>query len=448
MPHFRRGDVTREVDLIEEVARIDGLERLPATLPPRRGVAGRLSTRQRVRRRAEDALAARGLAEIAGWSFADPRLLDRLRLAAGRPDARVVAVENPLSEAQSILRPTLLGSLLDAAAHNVARGAATIALFESGTVFRAPRDGPLADEHHGLAVLLAGAVAPPAGVAGTPRAGRLLRRQGAARAVLGALGVEWTLARGAAGRSCIPGARRAPCRRSSGRGSASSASCTRWSPRAWDLTRGRGLGGRPRGLSPSCARGRAVPAVLELPAGARGHRRRRRRAVAAARCVAASASGRRRAARRARGLRRLPRRAGRGGRVSLALHLEFRAADRTLTDEDVAARARDRRRARQRARWQPPCTEPSRVIVVGAPATPGRSPRRCSGATRVRAGRGHRPRGRGSAPRRRLPVPPRAARARGARPRPRRAMPTRRSSPTRTAARRRWWRRCSSAACA
>ncbi|HMD51780.1 MAG TPA: phenylalanine--tRNA ligase subunit beta, partial [Solirubrobacteraceae bacterium] len=56
VPALRRGDVTREIDLIEEVARIDGLERLPATLPARRGAAGRLTHAQRVRRAAEDAM--------------------------------------------------------------------------------------------------------------------------------------------------------------------------------------------------------------------------------------------------------------------------------------------------------------------------------------------------------------------------------------------------------
>ena len=141
VPHFRRGDVTREVDLIEEVARIDGLERLPATLPPRRGVSGRLTHAQQARRRAEDALAGRGCSEIVGWSFADPALLDRLRLPAEDPMRQVVAIENPLSESMSIMRPTLLGSLLDAAAHNAARGAGDLALFESGTVYRAVSRG-------------------------------------------------------------------------------------------------------------------------------------------------------------------------------------------------------------------------------------------------------------------------------------------------------------------
>ncbi len=137
VPAVRREDVTREVDLIEEVARIDGLERLPATLPARRGAAGRLTHAQRVRRAAEDALAGRGLHEIVGWSFADPGLLDRLLLAPEHPLRDVVTVENPLSDAQSMMRPTLLGSLLDAARHNVARGRADIAIFESGTIYRA-----------------------------------------------------------------------------------------------------------------------------------------------------------------------------------------------------------------------------------------------------------------------------------------------------------------------
>jgi phenylalanyl-tRNA synthetase beta chain len=163
---LRRDDVTREIDLIEEVARIDGLERLPATLPARRGAAGKLSHAQRVRRAAEDAMVGRGLHEIVGWSFTDPELLDRLLVPADHELRRVIALENPLSESQSIMRPTLLGSLLDAAQHNVARNGPDVAIFESGTVYRASSDGAAgaaelpADEHHGLGVLLSGGLAP------------------------------------------------------------------------------------------------------------------------------------------------------------------------------------------------------------------------------------------------------------------------------------------------
>jgi phenylalanyl-tRNA synthetase beta chain len=165
-PPVRREDVTREIDLIEEVARIDGLERLPVTLPARRGAAGSLTHAQRVRRGAEDALVGRGLHEIVGWSFTEPALLDRLLLGPDHPLRGVVAIENPLSEDQSIMRPTLLGSLLDAARHNFARAGPDLAIFESGSVYRAAgidsdSDHRPADEHHALGVLLAGALEPP-----------------------------------------------------------------------------------------------------------------------------------------------------------------------------------------------------------------------------------------------------------------------------------------------
>jgi phenylalanyl-tRNA synthetase beta chain len=135
VPHWRRLDVTREIDLVEEVARVDGLERLPATLPARRGAYGVLRPDQRRRRAVEDALAARGLFEIAGWSFGSPELPDRLRLAPDDPRRRLVTLANPLSSAQSALRPTLLGSLLDSARNNVARGAGDVRLFELGAVY-------------------------------------------------------------------------------------------------------------------------------------------------------------------------------------------------------------------------------------------------------------------------------------------------------------------------
>jgi phenylalanyl-tRNA synthetase beta chain len=195
VPPFRRQDVTREADLVEEVARIDGLERLPATLPARRGAAGLLERPQRLRRRAEDVLVGRGLHEVVGWSFTSRELLDRLRLPVDSPLREVVELLNPMSEAQAVLRPTILGSLLDAARHNAARGQHDLALFESGAVYRAgersAHTGPLPHEHHALAVLLHGALAPATwGTPQPPRAG-FFAAKGLLAAVLGALRVEW-----------------------------------------------------------------------------------------------------------------------------------------------------------------------------------------------------------------------------------------------------------------
>ena len=141
VPALRRDDVTREIDLIEEVARIDGLERLPATLPARRGAAGRLTHAQRVRRGAEDALAGRGLHEIVGWSFTEPGLLDRLRLPADhehapRRRAREPALGGPLDHAPDAAS----ARCWTPPATTLAATAPDIAIFESGTVYRA-RDG-------------------------------------------------------------------------------------------------------------------------------------------------------------------------------------------------------------------------------------------------------------------------------------------------------------------
>jgi phenylalanyl-tRNA synthetase beta chain len=144
VPPDRHYDVTREVDLIEEVARVHGIdEHLPTTLPAVGGAVGGLSREQRLRRRAEDVLRDLGFDQAVGWSFTDPGEADRLRIPADDPRSNPVLLANPLSEEQSAMRTLLLGSLLEVAARNVARGAGGLALFESA---RAYLDAPPAGE--------------------------------------------------------------------------------------------------------------------------------------------------------------------------------------------------------------------------------------------------------------------------------------------------------------
>jgi phenylalanyl-tRNA synthetase beta chain len=167
VPYWRSADVTREADLIEEVARIHGLDRLPETLPARRLAVGRLTAAQALRRRIEDAMRDRGLSEVVAYSFIAPATLERLRVRGEQP----VALANPLSEDQSLMRPLLLPGLLDAARHNAARGRPDTRLFESAHVYAPgggeridgarPRGATPAVEHHHFGVLLAGG--PPAG---------------------------------------------------------------------------------------------------------------------------------------------------------------------------------------------------------------------------------------------------------------------------------------------
>jgi phenylalanyl-tRNA synthetase beta chain len=136
VPPDRHYDVSREVDLIEEVARVHGLdEHLPSTLPATAGRIGGLTREQRLRRRAEDAMRDLGFDEVVGWSFTDPDEAARLRIPDDDPRADPVRISNPLSEDQSVMRTTLLGSLLDIAQSNLARGADRVVLFESGRVY-------------------------------------------------------------------------------------------------------------------------------------------------------------------------------------------------------------------------------------------------------------------------------------------------------------------------
>jgi phenylalanyl-tRNA synthetase beta chain len=190
VPAARRADVTREADLIEEVSRIDGLDRLPATLPRRRNAYGWLSREQQLRRRAADALVGRGLHEIVGWTFTAPSLADRLRLPAGDARRSAVELQNPMSGDQSLLRTTLLGGLLGAAAHNVSHGTVDLALFESGTVFRADAAARLPHEHRALGVLVTGRLAPPTWGAPDPPWADFYAVKGVLEALAVALRVE------------------------------------------------------------------------------------------------------------------------------------------------------------------------------------------------------------------------------------------------------------------
>jgi phenylalanyl-tRNA synthetase beta chain len=191
VPAFRRTDVTREADLIEEVARLGALQDLPATLPSRNGASGRLTDAQRLRRRAADALTAQGLHEIVGWSFEGPVQVARLRIA----DRPVVELENPMSTDQSRLRTTLLGSLLDVGQRNRSRGASALRLFEAGAVYLPDPADPAAlpSEPYHVAALLSGPVRPATWRSPEPRDADFFAAKGVAGGMLDTLHVPWTV---------------------------------------------------------------------------------------------------------------------------------------------------------------------------------------------------------------------------------------------------------------
>jgi phenylalanyl-tRNA synthetase beta chain len=195
VPYFRDGDVRREADLIEEVARIRGLSRLPATLPSRRRAVGGLTRAQKLRRTAADLLRGRGLSEVISFSFISPQVTAKLRLAPYDARTRVLMVTNPLSEEQAAMRTTLLPGLLDAAQHNVARDRRSLRLFETGRVFLSNGQEVQPEERLHVAVLLAGEWQPKTWRS-EPRRPDFYVVKGLLAGLLEALGVEWRLVDG------------------------------------------------------------------------------------------------------------------------------------------------------------------------------------------------------------------------------------------------------------
>jgi phenylalanyl-tRNA synthetase beta chain len=140
-----RGDVSREADLIEEVGRHHGLDKIPSTIPPSIGV-GRLGPGQREERIVRDVLVGAGLTETIQNAFVEESVRE-----VGEP----VRLANPLADHHSVLRSSLVQpGLLDALETNVRHGRRDVALFEVGRVFFPGR--PLPVEERRLAVLLAG----------------------------------------------------------------------------------------------------------------------------------------------------------------------------------------------------------------------------------------------------------------------------------------------------
>jgi phenylalanyl-tRNA synthetase beta chain len=134
VPSWRR-DLRDPFDLVEEVARLVGYDRIPSVLPVP-PPSGGLTEAQRARRRIATALADAGYVEAPSYPFIGEADLDALGLPADDPRRRTLALANPLSDEQPALRTTLLPGLLATLRRNIARGNTDVALFEAGLVYR------------------------------------------------------------------------------------------------------------------------------------------------------------------------------------------------------------------------------------------------------------------------------------------------------------------------
>jgi phenylalanyl-tRNA synthetase beta chain len=152
VPTWRARDVTREVDLVEEVARFH-LDEVPFTLPRRQAMFGRLSPEQKLRRVVEDVLVGAGLSEAYTSS-----------LGAADPDPAALRLPAPLSAEQAVLRTTLLPSLVEVARRNAEVGNEGVQLFEIARVYLPPAD-PLPTEHWRVGAVVEGGFAAAKAVA-------------------------------------------------------------------------------------------------------------------------------------------------------------------------------------------------------------------------------------------------------------------------------------------
>ena len=159
-PTFRP-DLPREIDLYEEVLRLYGMDRIEPTLPGGRGRRGTRTEAQRLMDKVNDTLRASGLNETMTYSFADPNEIAELRMPT---EGLGVPVEllNPLNAEQSVMRQSIIPGLLRGVAHNQARGVHNVQLYETGVVFFGSEGHKHPKERQRLAAVMAGAMGDPA----------------------------------------------------------------------------------------------------------------------------------------------------------------------------------------------------------------------------------------------------------------------------------------------
>ena len=154
VPSFRP-DLEREIDLIEEVLRIWGMERVEATLPAGRGRAGALTPEQRWRERIGAIMRAAGLNETMTYAFSDPGDAEKCDMASAAGELAVELL-NPMSGEQAVLRQSILPGLLRSVSYNQRRGVNDVHLYEIGSVFTTSTGRKQPREHTMLAAVMVG----------------------------------------------------------------------------------------------------------------------------------------------------------------------------------------------------------------------------------------------------------------------------------------------------
>jgi phenylalanyl-tRNA synthetase beta chain len=154
-PSFRV-DITREIDLVEEVARLEGYDKIPVTYPPIRPSDEMGPSDLVIGDMAKETMIGFGFAEIISYSFISPESADLLGVEPESELRSFVKMRNPLSVDQSVMRTSLLPGLLSAIKTNISHGEEDLKLFEWGKVFFKGEDENLPKEEIVLAAAMAG----------------------------------------------------------------------------------------------------------------------------------------------------------------------------------------------------------------------------------------------------------------------------------------------------
>lgn len=152
----RRWDIEIQADLIEEVARIHGYDKIPSTLPTGETTPGELTDSQRLTRYTRNYLEGKGLSQAITYSLTTTEKANRFAFK-DTPDTHL---SWPMSEEHKTLRKSLISGLLDSAAYNRARSMKNVALYESGRVFFHEEGKVLLDEEEHVAGILTGSLTP------------------------------------------------------------------------------------------------------------------------------------------------------------------------------------------------------------------------------------------------------------------------------------------------
>lgn len=134
VPTFRP-DLTEEIDLVEEIARVYGYDKIKITLPRTEVTPGKQSPLLSLEDKAKEVLSSTGLRETITFSLTNPSVFDKILLSEDDPLRRAISLKNPLTEDYTILRTTLLPSLLGVVKISISRKIEQISIYELGRVY-------------------------------------------------------------------------------------------------------------------------------------------------------------------------------------------------------------------------------------------------------------------------------------------------------------------------